>query len=503
MSLITRAKRVTYLIHRYTGVAACVFMALWFVSGITMLFIGYPKLSPAERLGALPALSSAQCCIALDTVLAPYNNDTVTEITLTTIAGTPHFRVKTKDGTLRTVNATTGNVAAPVDAHRAQHSASAFIHNTQPTLRGIITEDHWTHSRGLDVHRPLFLFAMHDIDNTWLYVSSVTGEVVMDASGTQRLWNYVGAWLHWLYMFRDTSTDPVWSWIVIIISAIGVVTAIAGTFVGIWRWRFSGKYKSGSKSPYQQTYWRWHHITGLLFSAIVFTWILSGLFSMNPLGMFNAKQLKPDHVAYRGSTPDVTHLALSAHDALVLLEQHGFTARELSWRTLDSRPYLLAKDGRNHARIIIQQQNHYTVLEQWPQATLEQAAVHLLPAAITSVETITQDDAYYYTRHPESMLGANERRLPALKLHYDDPGNTLVYLDMYTGDVVQSLDRTQRTGRWLFNFLHSWDLPVMLKSPLARDVILILLSLGGLALSVTGVVIGVQRIRLWLGKLKR
>ena len=29
MSIAARAKRLTYLIHRWTGVAACVLMALW------------------------------------------------------------------------------------------------------------------------------------------------------------------------------------------------------------------------------------------------------------------------------------------------------------------------------------------------------------------------------------------------------------------------------------------------------------------------------------------
>jgi hypothetical protein len=31
-----------------------------------------------------------------------------------------------------------------------------------------------------------------------------------------------------------------------------------------------------------------------------------------------------------------------------------------------------------------------------------------------------------------------------------------------TGDVALSVDRSQRIGRWLFNLLHSWDLPSML-----------------------------------------
>jgi len=53
-------------------------------------------------------------------------------------------------------------------------------------------------------------------------------------------------------------------------------------------------------------------------------------------------------------------------------------------------------------------------------------------------------------------------------------------------------------SRWLFSFLHSWDLPPLLRTGPWRDAVLILLSMGGLALSVTGVVIGLRRLRIWL-----
>ncbi|WPE27045.1 hypothetical protein PshuTeo1_27660 [Pseudomonas hunanensis] len=57
-------KRQLYLWHRWLGIVACLFMALWFVSGVVMLYVGYPKLTPAERLAHLPALP-AGCCAEL------------------------------------------------------------------------------------------------------------------------------------------------------------------------------------------------------------------------------------------------------------------------------------------------------------------------------------------------------------------------------------------------------------------------------------------------------
>ena len=60
MTLRSTAKRWTYLVHRWLGIGGCLLMLLWFVSGMVMLFIGYPKLTPGERLAALPALGDAR-----------------------------------------------------------------------------------------------------------------------------------------------------------------------------------------------------------------------------------------------------------------------------------------------------------------------------------------------------------------------------------------------------------------------------------------------------------
>ncbi len=101
------------------------------------------------------------------------------------------------------------------------------------------------------------------------------------------------------------------------------------------------------------------------------------------------------------------------------------------------------------------------------------------------------------------MMGAAERRLPALRSDFGDRHNTWVYLDLHTGDMELSMDSAQRVGRWLFHFLHSWDLPPMLQYGWVRDGVLILLSLGGLALSATGVVIGRKRLRIWGARLRK
>ncbi|HRE14495.1 MAG TPA: hypothetical protein PLD37_09900, partial [Usitatibacteraceae bacterium] len=64
-------KRWIYLLHRWIGIAVCLLMAMWFVSGVVMMYVGYPKLTPAERLARLPPLALPDgCCVAPAKALA-------------------------------------------------------------------------------------------------------------------------------------------------------------------------------------------------------------------------------------------------------------------------------------------------------------------------------------------------------------------------------------------------------------------------------------------------
>ena len=496
MGSAAHARRLVYLVHRWTGIGACLLMALWVVSGVVMLFVGYPKLLPQERLGALPALQAPGCCVPVEAALSQSRAPAaVRQITLTSIAGRPHYRIREGSGAFVVVDALTGQRAPGVDAARALDSARAFLPGSMAHDAGTVVDDRWTHSGALDAHRPLYRVRMEDPAATLLYVSSVTAEVVMDAPAMQRRWNYVGAWLHWLYMFRDGSRDPVWSWLVIVLSATATVGAVTGALAGIWRWRFAGRYRSGAKTPYRAFQMRWHHITGLVFGLGLVAWVFSGLMSMNPAGIFDARGPRPDSAAYRGGEPGAVRPDITAEQALGLLHSAGFAPSEIEWRVLAGKPYLLARSSAGATRLIVPAPGGHSVVDRWASEPLAEAGARLMTSPVVSARLLDAYDAYYLRRGPASMYAAAERHPPVLLLEFADAGQTRAYLDLRTGDLALSADRAQRTGRWLFNFLHSWDLPEFLRHAKTRDVALILLSAGALLVAITGTVIGWRRLK--------
>ncbi|USA17700.1 PepSY domain-containing protein [Stenotrophomonas maltophilia] len=501
MTLRSTAKRWTYLVHRWLGIGGCLLMLLWFVSGMVMLFIGYPKLTPGERLAALPVLGDARDLQGLSVLPAVVQAEPEV-VALTTLRGEPAYVVR-NGSNVGAWSAVTGQALLPVSAQRAEASAAQFAGGQAFVGATRVDEDRWTHSRALDAHRPLYRVEVGGAQPGDVYVSSHTGEVVQDAPHVQQRWNYAGAWLHWLYFLRMQSVDPVWTWVVIVLSALCSVAAISGIVVGVWRWRFRGHYRTGAKTPYVEPWMRWHHLIGLVAAAFIFTWIFSGLMSMNPLGVFSSTREAIDSGRYRGGTVVVDGALGEPAALLAAVDDARFKPVEFQWRRIDGELFAVLLDGQGETRIVSGSDGHLQVARLLPAAWLQQKVRALSDAPVQGYWVQHAADAYFYPRAPEAMNGAAVRRFPVAVADFDDAEATRVYLDLATGDPLLTMGRRERVGRWLFHFLHSWDLPAMLRQVTARLAVLLLLSLAGAALCATATVIGYRRLRMKLRRRRR
>lgn len=481
-------KRYLYLWHRWLGIGLCLFMALWFISGVVMLFVGYPKLTPAEHLAHLPALSAEDCCIGPgQAVQADGGNPNA--VRLTSVAGQPRYILDYPDGTRRAVDARSGRRITTVEADTALASARQFASGTPAHYQGVIQEDAWTRSRGLDKDRPLHRVQLDEPQARLLYISGQTGAVVRDASRTERVWNWLGSWLHWVYPLRDS---PWWAQIVIYLSLAATLMTLLGQFVGILRWRFSRPYRNGSRSPYRDLSARWHHIGGLLFGTLAIAWIFSGLMSMRPWGIFDSPE-RLDTSAYRTAVFDADTDSAPLPATLARFRAAGFEPVELHWQVVGRKVYRVTYERAGESRILPVSEGAQ-VLTQLPSITLEKAARAIRPQDVLEVEWLDAYDFYYFSRSEQSMYGAYQKRLPILRVRFQDPAATWLHLDPYSGALIERLDRRQRAERWLFNLPHSWDWLPLLERPWLRETLIILLSIGGLAISLTGIVLGWRRL---------
>ncbi|SDC82734.1 PepSY-associated TM region [Paracidovorax valerianellae] len=497
------AKRWLFLTHRWLGVLLCAFFAMWFFSGIVMMYVGYPQLTEAERTAHLPTLGDGAGLLEPAAALATagLSQTPLADLRLAVASGGQAvYLVRPESAPPRlaatVIDARTGEVLQAVDAIRARASAMAWAGSgVAADHEGTLQEDAFTHSRGLDAHRPLHRVRLHDADDTVLYVSGTTGEVVRDAPRTERLWGYVGTWIHWLYPLRGNALQPYWSATVNTLAVAGTLAALAGTVAGLQRWRFRGRYRSGARTPYPTRAMRWHHVLGLAFSLATIAWIFSGFMSMNPWKLFDSGAPPLRMASLQGGPLTMAEPAGdSARQAplAALLAQAGGATRELRWVRATGRTLVLAQPAQGAPEVLDTATAAPTAIDA---TALQHGIAGLVAAPLVRMDTLAHYDLYYYARASHTMTGAPAKPLPVLRAVFADEHATWVHVDPRTGAVMGRLDDHRRASRWLFAMLHSWDwVPLLERRPL-WDAVMLLLGLGGAALSGTGMVIGWRRLR--------
>ena len=150
------------------------------------------------------------------------------------------------------------------------------------------------------------------------------------------------------------------------------------------------------------------------------------------------------------------------------------------------KPYYVVSD-RPGRTVLLNEKG--AVAPPFSEAFLLEAARRAVPdGRIVEAVRLADYDAYYYDREWRKPL-------PVLRVKFDDPGKTWLYIDPARGAVISRFDRWLRFDRWVYHGLHSLDFPFLWRYRPWWDVVVIVLLAGGLALSVTGVMMGFHRIR--------
>ncbi len=151
-------KRWLFLLHRWLGIAVCLFFSLWFVSGMVMMYVGYPKLTEAERLRHLPPLDGNAALLAPTEALRAAGIDgPLKDLRLHAGSASRASYLATPEGRRQPVaiDAASGQVLPATSEAQALASARAFAGDgTGLHYLGTVDEDAFSHSRALDIHAP-------------------------------------------------------------------------------------------------------------------------------------------------------------------------------------------------------------------------------------------------------------------------------------------------------------------------------------------------------------
>jgi hypothetical protein len=501
-------RRCLILTHRYLGIPLSVLFVLWFVTGIAMIYVGgMPTLALESRLQRLPPLDLAAVRVAPAEAAAEAAAG-FGRATLTTILGRPAYRFASSYGSA-TIFADDGTPLEEIDRDTARRVAAEFLGVAERDVEWRETverPDQWTLQLGRDL--PLEKFAVADSAGTEAYVSRYSAEVRQVTTTRSRTLAWIATIPHWFYITPLRANQPAWYWTVVGAASLGTLLALLGLALGVTQFHRSRPFKWKNAVRYRGAQ-RWHYLLGCVFGVFALTWVFSGLLSMEPFDWTNADGVTIDSDALNGGPVELARFAPAPAESWSAL-LGGRRLKELEFRHIHGEPYYLARyteedpaaaprRERLHQPYAIGgrgEPRHFLVaagtLEErtQPFATddiLARVALAANGTAIAAHDLLTDYDSYYYSRSGQAAL-------PVLRVKLADPLETWVYVDTEHSQVVASVHRLHRLERWLYNGLHSLDFGFWYDRRPLWDIGMIVLSLGALATSAIGLVLGFRRL---------
>jgi uncharacterized iron-regulated membrane protein len=503
------------LVHRYLGIVLGLLFFVWFLSGIGMMYAGgMPQLTAQMRLLRLPPIDLSR--IVLTPAEAAARLEPADEngsapgaprdrsrgpggVVVGALLERPVYRFGGGRGGGGIVYADDGAVLNGVDAAMARAIAAHFMSVPEEKLRqSLITEaDQWT--IGQRRQMPLHKIEVQDGDGSVLYLSPESGEVLVLTTRATRALAWVAAIPHWLYFTPLRVNDRLWNRVIIWTSVIGCFLALLGIILGIIQFRYSRPLRIsriGSHIPYSGLM-RWHYITGVIFGIFTLTWVFSGLLSMDPWEWVSGRDLRVNREQFTGGAVDLTSYPKFDAPAWSQLVG-GKPIKEIEYTRIEGDPYYVVRVP-GAERLLVAVNPLEVRRDLFNVDSLVTRLKKAVPdAQIVESQLLTDYDSYYYSRN-------EPRPLPVLRAKFDDPKETWVYIDPAMGQVAGQLHRGDRIQRWLYNGLHSLDFSFWYGS--ARRGVweagMIVLNLGGAAVSGIGFWIGIKRMGRWLKRVKR
>jgi len=487
-------KRLLHITHRWTGIGMCLLFSMWFFSGVVMMYVSFPELTNEEYYAGLSSIEPENITVSPETFLKKIpDKSSLVQFTMTTVAKRPIYLAKHSDHSWQGMYADNGSLLENTTATQAIESAQVFYQNQHPEkaysalYQTQIDVDQWSLSSALNSHRPLHLVSIKDRAHTQLYISSKTGQVVRDTTGSERMWNWLGSNLHWIYPLALRKHGALWANTIIVLSLTGLLLIITGAIVGLQLLRLKRRYKNNEITPYRGIS-RYHHILGLVMGVFLFTYMFSGLMSMSPWGLFDAKSSFDEQVQRYTQDKGLRQPKWSyntVQEIQKLLSESGET-KQLTWHWIQGKSYLTGQSTPSNTTVYSRESAQKKFLSR----EIELAVKNLIPdAEIASHQQLNQYDAYYYSHHKRF------HPLPILRVKFNDSESTWFHIDLNTGVVIERKTLKNRVQRWLYNGLHSLDFSLLIQHRPLWDVIVVSLCTIGLIFSITSIAIGWRRIK--------
>lgn len=496
--------------HRYLGIPLSFMFVVWFLSAFFMIYTGgMPRITPDQRSDGMQVVDFSRVKLSLAEAAerAGFTAEfPPSAATLRTILERPVYVLGEPGYNPAFVAADNGELLDELGVAEGVQLASAFLAIPAQQFRHVETleePDQWTLASQREL--PLYRYVVDDGLGTEVYVSPRELQVSVYTTRQSRVLAYLGTIPHWLYFSSLRNNQPLWYDIMVYAAYAGCAVALLGLALGVLQWRKVRPFSLARAIPYRGLH-RWHFMVGAVFGVFSLTWVFSGLVSLEPWGWTNASGLRLSPRLLQDELQTSRFPVPAQLDLSALPSQD---IKQAEFRMILGQPYVVAtwsvaaengssKRDRLHQPYNINGQSAAAsaviavdtgVLQSgFPGDTMvARLASGAAGSAVTEVAMLDAYDDYYYSRQGQLPL-------PVLRVKFDDPAASWVYVDPVRGELLSLIHKYSRAERWLYSGLHSLDFAFWYHKRPLWDLGVILLLCGGLVTSALGLYMGLRRM---------
>lgn len=465
--------------HRWVGVVLCLMFAIWFATGAVMVFVAFPALPGAVAAARSEVIDTSRVAVAPATAAAGLGSPR--DLRLVSRNGAPAY-VGVQGSHMAALSAVNGKRLARLTPGQALAIASRFAGAPAVSVSAPFDYDQWVVHQQFDPWRPFYRVRLANAARTELYVSALSGEVRQETTQTQRIANWVGSVIHWLYFVPLRRTFAAWDWTVWALSLIALTTVTAGVWLGVTRTSRKMRSKRPALSPYKGLL-RWHHVIGLTAGAFILSWILSGWLSMDHGRLFSQGEMPPsledryEKGAGGQRAPDLSvgDLQNLARDPTsIRFGRVGGCNVAASRGPAGVRTLAVCPDRR---------------------ITGDQAPPALIVSAVRAAWPYEQIQSAAPAREDSPYAKAESLPDGVLQIRMTGERPLRLFIDPASGQVETVMDRSRQAYAWAYYMLHTYNFPGLSDRPALRITILLIPLTLGFVFSITGVLVGVRRLR--------
>ncbi len=445
---------------------------IWFLTGIVLIFTGYPHASREKRFLHLETFSAQE----IQDLQAP-DSSFKGSVELEKYLGQPVYRVSSGRKAQKVYNAQTLKPIKAFTIDQADRLASSYTQSTSQNILISNQLDQWVPWSYYKTLLPFYKCYMNDDAHSVVYVSQKTGSIIQKTTRQERWIAYFSAIPHWIYFASLRNQMGLWKTIMIILSVLGLLASISGIAVGIYR------KKKKSITPYKKFNYKWHHIFGYFFGVFVFTFILSGLISVTNIPDWMVGVSKKEKFTWDQKLDLTKNNILTPIDLYKSFEDKE-DIRKIEWRTIFNTPYYFVYYNNYQIPKAYYQKNGYVQpAKGFKLSEIKKQALEKFGQFSPEVNVQNGFDNYYSSN---AMLYIPQI---AYKIVLNDDAKTWLYINPKTGEEILRYNKNKRVRRWLYRALHTFNFQFLKEMDWLRKTILIIVSIAGIIICYTGLIL--------------